>query len=67
MLFVDRTDEKKLRNLARRMRRYNPVYNKGGVGSRRLELKTIIEDPVHRDSMHSHMIQLVDVNAYFPS
>src|SRR6266511_2098414 len=29
MVFVDRTDEKKLRSLSRRLRRYNPIPNLG--------------------------------------
>jgi hypothetical protein len=65
MLFVDRTDEKKLRNLSRRMRRYNPVPLMGGASSRTLNLETIIEDPVHKDSRIAYFTQLADVNAYF--
>ena len=64
LLIVDRTDEPKLRNLARRLRRYNPVPNIGGVGYRQLRIRTFVEDPVHRDSLHSYFIQLADVNAY---
>ncbi len=62
---VDRTDEVKLRGLLRRLRRYNPVPNISGVGYRQLPMRTMIEDPVHRDSLHSYFIQLADVNAYF--
>lgn len=67
ILFVDKTDEIKLRALNRKMRRYNPVPNKANVGSgyRMMPLKFIIEDAVHRDSAHSYFIQLADVNAYF--
>lgn len=67
ILFVDKTDEIKLRNLNRKMRRYNPVPNQMGLGSgyRMMPLKFIIEDAVHRDSAHSYFIQLADVNAYF--
>lgn len=67
ILFVDKTDEIKLRNLNRRMRRYNPIPNQIGLGSgyRMMPLKFIIEDAVHRDSAHSYFIQLADVNAYF--
>ena len=67
MLFVDKTDEVKLRTLVRKMRRYNPVPSKVGMGSgyRLMPLKFIIEDAVHRDSAHSYFIQLADVNAYF--
>lgn len=64
ILVVDRTDEPKLRNLSRRLRRYNPVPNTGGGGYRQLPVRTLIEDPVHRDSLHSYFIQLADVNSY---
>ncbi|MCP4547041.1 MAG: DUF3800 domain-containing protein [bacterium] len=65
LLVVDRTDEKKLRNLTRRMRVFNPVPNMYGGGYRNILLDTLVEDPVHRDSLHSYFIQLADVNAYF--
>jgi hypothetical protein len=66
LLVADKTDETKLRNLIRRMRYYNPVPDRGGGGGyRHIPLTTFIEDPVHRDSLHSYFIQLVDVNAYF--
>ncbi len=65
LLVVDQTDEKKLRNLARKMRRYNPVPNTGGSGFRPLPISTVIEDPVHRNSLHSYFIQLTDINAFF--
>lgn len=65
ILFVDRTDERKLRLLTRRMRVYNPVPNQGGAGYRQIPITTLVEDAVHRDSHHSYFIQLTDVNAYF--
>lgn len=64
-MFVDRTNEKKLRNLTRKMRRHNPVSHKGQSGYRQVHITEIIEDPVHRDSLHSYFIQLADVVAYF--
>ena len=65
MIIADRTDEKKLRDLTRKMRHYNPVPSKIGTSARALPLTHIIEDPVLRDSLHSYFIQLCDVNAYF--
>lgn len=65
MLIVDKTDEVKLRALSRRMRVYNPVPSMFGGGSTTIPTRTIVEDAVHRDSLHSYLIQLSDVNAYF--
>ena len=65
LAIVDRTDEVKLRHLLRRLRRYNPVPSIGGVGYRQLPIRTMAEDPVHRDSLHSYFVQLADTNAYF--
>lgn len=67
MLIVDQTDEKKLRNLSRRMRRYNPIPSAYGGSAIAHPTITIVEDPVHRNSSHSYFIQLSDVNAYFLS
>jgi hypothetical protein len=65
IIFTDRTDEKKLRGLLRKMRRYNPVPNQIGLGYRQMPVSLVVEDPVARDSLHSYFIQLADVNAYF--
>jgi hypothetical protein len=65
LVVADRTDEPKLRLLIRKLRRYNPVPNMGGGGYRQIPLQLVVEDAVHRDSLHSLFIQLVDVSAYF--
>ena len=65
ILIVDQTDEIKLRNLSRRMRRYNPVPSMFGGPSLATPITTLVEDAVHRNSQHSYFIQLADVNAYF--
>lgn len=69
LLFVDKTDEIKLRNLTRKMRRHNPVPNSLNLspGYRMMPTQWVIEDAIHRDSAHSYFIQLADVNAYFLS
>jgi hypothetical protein len=65
LLVVDQTEESKLMRLTRRMRVYNPVPNMDGSGYRQLPITTMVEDAVHRNSLHSYFIQLSDVNAYF--
>lgn len=62
---VDETMVKKLQGLLRKMRRYNPVPNLGRPGYRDIQVRTITEDPVHRKSSHSYLVQLSDVNAFF--
>lgn len=66
ILLPDHTDDKKLVQLLRRMRQYNPVPNQPqhGMGYRNLTLAKIIEDPNFRDSRHSYFIQAVDLAAY---
>lgn len=66
MLFCDHTDDKKLMNLLRRLRHYNPIPNQPTfeVGYRNLPLQLIIEDPSFRDSAHSYFIQSVDLMAF---
>lgn len=66
LLLPDRTDEKKLRDLLRRGRRWNPVPNQAeyGMGYRNLVLQRIVEDPVFKDSDHSYFIQACDLCAY---
>jgi len=66
MLFPDRTDDKKLNALLRKMRVFNPVPNQAGYGAgyRNLLMRSVIEDANFRDSAHSWFIQAVDVAAY---
>ncbi len=65
ILLVDQTEEARLRRLTRRLGVYNPVPNLGGGGYRMIPITTLIEDAVHRNSLHSLFLQLCDVNAYF--
>lgn len=67
-IISDKTDEKKLVSLLRKMRRYNAVPNVRNVygeGYRNLKLNYIIEDPFFKDSKKSYIHQMVDVVAYF--
>lgn len=65
MLIVDRTDVHRLRKLSRKMGKFNHIPKAYGTGSFSMPTSTLIEDAVHRDSIHSYFIQLADVNAYF--
>lgn len=66
MIFPDRTDDKKLTQLLRRMRRYNPIPNMHGIvpGYRQLAVEMVIGDPLFVQSNESYFIQAVDVAAY---
>jgi len=66
MILPDRTDDKRLTQLVRRMHRWNPIPNQPrfGLGHRNLALTKIIEDPAFRDSRHSYFIQACDLVAY---
>ena len=66
MIIVDETDEKKLRDLIRRMRWRNLVPSGKQDGAcYRHDLNWVIEDALHKQSQHSIPIQLCDANAYF--
>ncbi len=64
-IIVDKTDEEKLRRLVRHMRHENQIPSSFGTGTYRSNLRYVIEDPMHKDSVYSPPIQLCDVNAYF--
>lgn len=67
ILIPDNSDVAKLNGITRKMRRFNPVNNAVtyASGSRMMPLKTVIKDPIFRDSKNSYFHQLVDVVAYF--
>ncbi len=66
MLFPDHTDDKKLTQLLRSMRVYNPISHQQqfGQGYRNIKLQSIVEDPNFRDSAHSLYIQSADLAAF---
>ena len=66
IIFPDHTDDKKLTQLLRQMRRYNPIQNQPGfgLGYRDMPLKIIIEDPNLKSSEHSHFVQTADLAAF---
>lgn len=66
MLFPDRTDDKKLVALLRKMRRYNPIPSRieYGPGSRNIVMTKVVEDPNFRDSGDSLFIQAADLAAF---
>jgi hypothetical protein len=66
MIFPDNSSNKKLRQLLRQMRRYNPVPHQPsfGYGYRNLTVSSIVEDPNFRESSHSYFVQAVDLAAF---
>jgi len=66
IIFCDHTEDKKLMQLLRQMRRWNPVPSQPhhGSGYRNLPLNYILEDPNFRDSAHSYFIQAADLTAF---
>lgn len=67
LLLCDHTEDKKVRTVMRRMRKFNPVPHHPlhpATGQRNIPLLTIVEDPNFRDSIHSFFIQAVDLAAF---
>ncbi len=65
VIITDQTSEIRLRLLTRRLATHNPIPNMGRSGYRNIPIPTILEDAVHRDSLHSYFVQCADVNSYF--
>lgn len=68
IILSDNTEGLKLRALLRKMRHYNTIPNRAdlyGDGFRNLVLRSVVEDPVFRDSKYSFLHQMCDVVAYF--
>ncbi len=66
LILPDHTDDKKLVQMLRRMRHFNPIPNQSGftAGFRNQQIKLIVEDPAFRDSAHSYFVQACDTAAY---
>lgn len=64
ILVPDNTENVRLKQLLRRMRRYNPVPSKTSAGYRNLPLKHVIEDPNFRESSDTYFVQAADTIAY---
>lgn len=66
LLMCDNTDNKRVRELLRKMRRYNPIPHDSdfGPGYRDMPLRVVVEDPNFRDSADSYFVQAADTAAY---
>jgi len=67
IILSDNTDGKKLTEIIRKMRHYNPIPNKTDLyssGYSNIPLEYVIEDPIFRDSQNSLLHQMNDVAAY---
>ena len=61
IIISDNTDGKKINNLVRKMRIYNPILSNLSGQRNNEPTKNIIEDIFLRDSENSYFIQTVDV------
>lgn len=61
LIITDNGRVGKMRATTRRIQRINFIPSKFAQGSYRQEIRTLIEDPLPKDSKESHFIQLVDV------
>ena len=66
MIVPDMSEVKRIREIIRRMRRYNPIPNQQmhGPGYRNILVSNMVEDPYFKDSEKSYFIQAADVAAF---
>jgi len=65
LLFTDRTNDKKLKRLMRKMRAYNYVPSKFvGTQARKVLITRVLDDPIPRISTHSYYLQMADMAAF---
>lgn len=66
LIVPDMSEVKKITEVIRRMRRYNPIPNQAGFGAgyRNLQITNFVEDPYFKDSRVSYFVQAADVAAF---
>lgn len=64
MIITDPGRVGKMRKISRRIQRINFIPSKFGLSSYRREIKSLIEDPLPKDSKESYFIQLADVVSF---
>jgi len=64
MIITDPGRVGKMRKTSRRIQRYNFIPSKFGPAGYRREIKSLIEDPLPKDSKESYFIQLADVVSF---
>ena len=66
LIIPDMSEVKKITNIIRKMRRYNPIPNQMEYcsGYRNLLVTNFVEDPYFKDSRKSYFIQAADVAAF---
>lgn len=66
LIVPDMSEVKKITEIIRKMRRYNPIPNQAefGTGYRNLQIANFVEDPYFKDSKVSYLIQAADVAAF---
>lgn len=66
LIVPDMSEVKKITEIIRKMRRYNPIPNQAeyGAGYRNLTITNFVEDPYFKDSRKSYFIQAADVAAF---
>ncbi len=64
MIITDEGREASMRKTARRVQRVNYIPSRFGEVPYRKEIERLIEDPLAKDSKHSHFIQIADMVAF---
>ena len=67
MLLIDDGYLHKVRYICRKLHRYNYVPYKGTESARQIRLKSLIDDPLPKNSKDSYFIQIADLITYLVS